>query len=764
MNIEQLKQIIDQKEYNAGTKTLHIEDGDFGSENQDIHYLFRAIMDVSFVRLYNAAVVSSDARHIVYQGYAQGAPGLTTETVQAVAIFSIYDEKPQLVLAYNLPAEADDFQNFATYFPKLKETPFDVMRIAAQQPLPRFIYASFQHDNTVLYEGREIALQKGLNFHGAVLPQGHAFETLHLLLGELSNTTFNGPITVYPSGPSFSLLMDQEASLNQLFEKLNLPAQTELFSVFALDGIGYLAGLRLSVQFDLGESKGLTLETILMQANPTITILGQFKNVPLPGPGDLLGWIGGSGNDVEHLLPDELKIGVYLHSLWVTINTSKPVSVFSVGLELGTEEGKAFEIVPDYLSLKDIRTRFEVYQPFSNGRVPRLTLMGEIDIPTRDPVFKMEAGVVFPGISVFAYLADPLDLTKLLGVFLPDVKDAPSLKLDELRLNVDLGQSPKSYQFSAAINEPWRFKFGGETVLEVLYASFHLENNSSGRSGGIKGGIKIFDVETDFAYDMPGNFKMTAHIPEFDIDAPTLVKGLVGNDLNAPVWFPHITFPKTDLYIAHSSGGQTTDTFALRAQPSFGVIVLQVVHTANQWAFAAGLALDTPSLSSFDGLSVVSGLEDWFHIDELLFVFASADMPAFQFPVTSEFAGASTRSRGQTKVALPSGRTIQNGFNFYGAMTIDTVKKKNMKLVQDMFNLPSDLKLQLWANIGLKPAQNAFIQASISGAVNIQGSPVKIDGTIGAGMFGGEPEFYLRGDVTAYIHDDRGRHTRSPLY
>src|SRR5690606_916958 len=124
--------------------------------------------------------------------------------------------------------------------------------------------------------------------------------------------------------------------------------------------------------------------------------------------------------------------------------------------------------------------------------------------------YSVQAGLA-PGSTLTIPVGD------LVNKYLPEAVSLPDITLGQLGVDFKF-QSPKNhYGIYSGLDpkHPLVFKFGGPAVFEVLYASFHIENDSNNGSpgGGLVGAIRIFSVETDFAYQTPGSFKITAQIP-----------------------------------------------------------------------------------------------------------------------------------------------------------------------------------------------------------------------------------------------------------
>jgi hypothetical protein len=763
MNIDQITTLVDGTAYDAGTQVLTVRDTDFAASD-DIRWLLRTILNTGAVQLTTATRLPAAEGYVAYRGYAAGIPGLYTGPVTATAVFSLLNDEPQVVLAYDLPlagspappppdpanpGAASGPAAFTTYFPALRNTFYETVQIAPQNPLPRFIFSSAQMQDPVLYPGAPLPLARGLNFHGSVLPGGPGFLMLGSLLGGLAATPFTGPIQVLPSGPVFSLGMDATAPLSQLFQRLDLHAQMELMSYFAPDGRGYRAGVRLSVPFDLGESRGLVLETTVTGMESAITLLGRFQNVPLPGPADLAGWIGGDGFQVRGLLPAELQpASIYLDSMWATLNPTGP-SVDAVGLEVGTEPGRTWEVVPGYLGMGDFRGRFEVLRPFT-APSPRLTLMGTLSVPPTDPAFRMTAGVMLPDGQVFAFLEEPLDLAKLAGVFLPQVKDAPSLIIDEMRLLVNLGQSPRSYTFMGAIRQPWTFHFGGSEVvsLQELYIEVGNRGAGGGTSAFVRGRMELLGLRLSAEYDLARGFKVGAQVPDLTIDLADFARRVVGTGYDFP-WLPTFTLGQSEILITHQNAAASS-TLAVRSKvqvqglPGSLTLAFQAVSLGSSWAFAAAADLRLQGLSQFPGLAGLAPLDEVFRLEQLMLMLVTADMPASalldgsQF-TTPDFSGMRLRLPG-TGAGL-----LQAGLYVTARARLDLTQP--LRMMRQFLQLEAELGVMVF--LGRDPAQDARLTVSLP-EVRINDA-TRLTGSFGAVVQGGQVGLFLAGTVRTVL-------------
>lgn len=705
-------------------------------------------------------------------GVSGQCPSLFSHTNASVSmVFFLAGDDAQLLVKLGLESD----WSFAGTFKELQATVFADVGFESDTP-PFYVFASVDYEDTVLENGRFVS---GMNFYGKIVPGGDAFIYLKDIVGSVVNTTAVGPFSIDAQGaPSMTLTLGFQCSLEKHFPILKNHAQIQLVSSFDLEQ-GDMTGLWLGTSFDFGNNKNLTIGTVLYPWVVSEQIfMAYFKNIGLPGASefaaDFEALIG--KNDLMPALPAPYQDSGHLELQFITLGLStKTWKPSSVSLGIGVPTGDPGWDLDGFATVKDVSLVASIDNPFATdgSRSMQVSVAGEMDVPTAGEPIEMIASataVVQSGdkssFEVSAGLKPDSDLTipigDLLNKYAPIIDDAPNITLGELGVDFKFQKPKNHYAFYAGL-DPTKllaFKFGGEEVCKVTSGKFHLENDSNDGNpgGGVEGSFEIFEkVHTQFSYEMPGDFKISTSMDKFEIHIDEMISGLIGVKWISPDWFPSITFPQTDLYIAHQSGASDNYTFALRAQPFFGAIVLQVLKTSDTWAFAAALQLKSPKIAAFESLNVLSRMDDWFSVDELLFAFASAPMPGgFQFPPTSDFPKAKGKN-----ITFPSwAGALQAGFYFYGKMTLNVGTSENLAMVQSMFSLDVDLVFTLSVFIGENPEQNASVQAGVEGQAlvgSVQTSEAvfaSLEGYIGARIENGEPQFYVEGVITTTIIDD----------
>ncbi|MBO2011916.1 hypothetical protein [Hymenobacter negativus] len=747
-------------QYDAQAQTFSFDPAPY--ESQAITDLLANVVEQQAWQLTGAAAPQVDA-----SGQTIAVSGVASSFYEhadaaLTMVFFLSGGSAQVLIKLDLTAD----WSFTTAFPELQGTVFDEVGLESGT-VPKYVFASADYTDSTLENGIFVP---NLNFYGSVAPASTSptFGPLMSVLGKFVHTTAVGPLAIYDGTPTMTLTLGFQQTLTQYVPLLANHVEIQL--VCRLDDLTNEVGLLLGTKFDFGNNKGLEIYTLLTPMPLGImTFTGRFSNIALPTPTqfaqEFQNLIG--GNDLYEALPSEYQAStdLYLKTISVGIGTSslKPVVV---ALEIGMPAGGTGWQLGDFANVSQVVVTANVQNPFDSAtRLIALAVGGQLSLPTAgQPIalnvrasanfaadkpaeYEVQAGLA-PGSALTIPVGD------IVNKYLPAAINLPDITLNQLGVDFKFRKPNNSYALYAGLDpsKPLRFEFGGTTAFEVLYANFHIANDGTATTGGMVGGMKLFSVETDFEYQTPGDFKVTALIPSFDVDIKEIADGLLPTAWELPDWLPVIPFPQTSLYVQRKgSGVAATYTFAVLAQPSFGSIVLQVLKQSTGWAFAAGLQLNAPKIAAFDSLSMLKGMDVMFKVNELVFVFTSANLAGgFQFPLTTDFQGGTGKNIQVPNWAGP----VKAGFYFYGSMQLNIEEQENLKLVPMMLGLDIDLKFNLFVFIGLQPTQNAFVQAGIEGKIN---DTTLLKGNIGARMEAGEPQFYLEGIVTTVIEDGSGK-------
>lgn len=757
MTFEDLTEIVNGF-YNAGTRLLDIRYADFGEEATDIANLFRSILKVSSVQI-DQADLETREEIIISTGKSQGIPGLTaTDTVSVVALFMLApDGQPEVTLAYDLPNSNQNpaAWKFSTYFPKLAGTFFDSVELAPA-PVPNFIYASFAYTDTTLYEGSAVGLYSGLNFHGGIIPVGSTFEILSVLMGELVDTPMTGPISNYDYGPTIELLMDSDASIATLFSEFDLPSRMRLYSAFTVDGKYYQAGLTLSVTFSLGPSSGLKASVTFTGAdNRWVTVRGDFDNVSIPSPSELAEWIGGDGNDLNLLLPDDLKgdDAIFFNSLWFSF-IPMTTDLGTVGFSLKAATGQGWELIPGWFTLKDIIGSFSVYNPFNSAKRKSLaTLEGTIDVPSNDPALQVTAGTDLTGSRIWASLVEgtTFDLIDLIARFIPGLKDVPSLVFDQLNLYIELSSSPTYYQFLAHTDSTLVYNFGGTDMVGVERFSLDLSNGGPEDSviGTMEAELILLGFTFDAVYNINQGFKIDGQLPDFSVDLSRFAEEVTGFSYDFPSWLPTLAFTESEAYISCQTGSTTSFDLALRTLLNISgldapmILTFETLETGGRWGYAVGIDIDLPKLSAFPGLSSLEPFDSTFRLESMSMIIATTDMPSYHFPDAGQFSNPNLNTK---TIQLPASQPgLQAGLYLYALAHLDTTE--SLAMMQKFLQLEVDVQISLF--IGEVPERDAKLMISIP-SLEIQGG-ILISGTFGGILQSGLIALYMEGSLTAKV-------------
>ncbi|HYH67480.1 MAG TPA: hypothetical protein VD866_22475, partial [Urbifossiella sp.] len=658
--------------------------------------------------------------------------------------------EPQLDVAVAVPAGGG--WKFPTQYSQLAGTLFDDV-VPTGSPPAEFTYCTVAH----AAPGSNLPLAVGLNFTGGLQLGGAGVGYVGRLIGGLTASTVAGPVAPTTYGPNMNLALQLSPSLNNLFATMHLPVTLGLVSRF--DSVGSAAGIQLQSTFDLGSNKNLTIGVLLDdQPRGMVVIRGDFTNVSIPGPSDLINWVGGgTGSDVKALLPGPYTSGsgIQLSYLELGVGTAD-MSLAYVGLGLAALTNSDWVLVPNFLTLTNVTGEVTVNTPFTAAtRSVAVAVYGQLNVPANKPILQMEAFANYPSYTVGATLVEgtTFNLTDMIGLLIPAVSDAPAFVLDELSLTVQFGQAKPQVTFVAGLNQPWGITFGGHEAVTLEAVSIELDNfsNDGGAGGTIGGAINILGVETQFNYVLPGNFRIDAQIPEFQVSFQNIIHDLGGVSWMPPPWLPTLTFPETELFIERSGGGSSTYTFGMYCKPSgLGVLALQIVYAGGSWQFAVGVDITVPKFSTLSpGLGVLAPLDNLFRLDKLMLVIGSTAMTAFTFPDASKLSDPALQTK--TVTLPPQAGGLQAGVNLYAEMTFDDTQQ-DQKLVRQFLGFSANFTLGITLQVSIPdPMTNTALFASISGTVG----PVTLTGSFGARVQAGDPKLFLTAAVKTTIQSQR---------
>ncbi len=624
---------------------------------------------------------------------------------------------PEMSVTIVLPRVSGSPWSFTGYFAQLRNTVFDDVKVEPDPP-PRFVFASAAYEDQDL----KADFPQGMNFYGAVTPGGPAFAQLSPIVGSLPKTTLSGPIAPHDQGPAMALALDYNHTLQRFFPSLDIPVTIALKSEFDAAGKRANVGVLFRVSFRLGDIH-VTLETLVTNRQVgVLNVWAKLGGVKIPEPQEIAK-LAGAGDLVASLparyqAPDAMKID----AMGFGISTSLPPKVTDVWMEL-VPAADGWEIVPDLFELSKISGLFKVLDPLGNGsRKVSAMIFGSLQVTKDHPILNMDLHAsAADGAYLFqASLAEgtTFKLRDLLAKLLPAVQDAPDLVFDNLSLEVRQSHSQTRYGFEAGVPD-WSFTIG-EADFTVAAATVDLNTFVvGGRLGGeIAGTIEFFDeVETDFTYTLPGDFRIVTRIPELRVDFKTLAAKVI-RGWPPPDWFPSFTLPKTEIHLERY---EDTYQFQLMAEPGLGVIFLQVKRWQGEWGIAAGLDLRSPKIAAIPGLEALGLFDDMFQLDDLMFVISSITVENFQFPDQSSFSNAQ-------KIKIPTqSNGLQAGFNLFAAMTFGGSKEQEM--MRKFLGFEADARLGITLHVGKQPATDSRLFVSVAGKIN--------DKTSFAGEFGG---------------------------
>ncbi|ABX07633.1 hypothetical protein Haur_5003 (plasmid) [Herpetosiphon aurantiacus DSM 785] len=689
-------------------------------------------------------------------GSAVVVSGLSTlfgfTLVQVAASFTLDDQAiPQLALKLLLPdGTSATAWRFADSFPQLAGTIFDDVTLSPGT-MPFLLFASAPCDDS----GTSFAA--GLSFYGALTPGGPSFGYVTAVLGTLASEIATGPIIPLPNGPTINLALDLASSFNKYFPSLSqeLPVELRLLSAFDQSmpptAPRSMVGLELSTTFDLGTGS-IRLATMLTGTRiGVLKLRASIDNLPLPAPGQLVALLGGDelvGSLPERYQnPDTVRLSGF--GFGISLATLQPVNLW---LQLAALEGEGWEIIPGDLTLKRVRAWFTVNNPLESTRSAQTAIFAELDVPSANPLFSMEVHAYAPNYRIQAALVEgtTVKLTDLLAVYLPQVTDAPEFLLEELGLAVEFASPKNRLTFETTIEQdtPWMLPLGGLEPLQVQFITIALDNFSNGDSMGglIDGQLTILGAQTSCFYQLPGSFRISAHIPAFDVNLKRIASELAGSDWVPPSWLPDFTLPQTYLAVERDRDGeQSIFTLLLQAEPAgLGTLGLQVLRERGSWGFAAGVDLIADRVSDVPGLAAFKPFDDLFQFSNLLLVISSIASPAFTFPDMSHLGSSGSGGR---QIVLPSqAGGLRSGLTLYADITLSN--SPTLTMLQTFLKISGDIGITML--LGENPMQNARLFASVDVRVL---TTLRIVAEFGATLQGSETGLFLQGQALVVLAD-----------
>src|SRR3954465_13841093 len=141
MTFAELARIVGRA-FDAGARRLRIQPADFGAAATDLRDLFALMPGTRALNLDQVRGVETHGQSLTAAGLLAGAPGLTSQTVPATAVFQLSPAgQPELTLGIGTAkaARGATAPTWASYFPKLAHTIFDSVSLS-QQLQSMFIY------------------------------------------------------------------------------------------------------------------------------------------------------------------------------------------------------------------------------------------------------------------------------------------------------------------------------------------------------------------------------------------------------------------------------------------------------------------------------------------------------------------------------------------------------------------------------------------------------------------------------------------------
>lgn len=326
------------------------------------------------------------------------------------------------------------------------------------------------------HEELQMDLVQGLSFKGQALFRGRTNFYLNLL-GLDAEMQLQGPVReyIFPADPERFVGIRLRADLPLVgdFGGLGVSRSCLLLRspIRDTDLLYYgsmLAGPGLFFEADL-EVGGRPLR-LLGQYDPSysesLNFRGRFTDFGISGLSSLDSSIGGS--DLQSSLPAELGSlsGIHITEFGFCFDlATKKVSAISLGVGCAN----TWNIIPDWLNLKEIGVLFEIAYPFDSARRGlSVGVQGAVEI--QQTRLGMRLSYPSLGFTLTKQDSNPLSIGAIITHFAPGLGDVPALNLDRFQLMGDVRR--KELSLSAALSELAEVPVG-ETSFKFDAFVFH---------------------------------------------------------------------------------------------------------------------------------------------------------------------------------------------------------------------------------------------------------------------------------------------------
>ncbi len=700
---------------------------------------------------------------------------LNRPNLPVLATFTL-DAKGNLkaVFQYTLIGDVVDASTwkFSDSFPGLPSVLDLEASVEAKQvsPLDRMVltdsYFLVSTDRFV-FEKLKVNLDKGISFAGKLTPTGVAGIFEHSF-SKGQQLTLSGPVVlpkvikklpplvknVYPWQQNKTLpgiYLTASLDVDIQFGKMEFnQAQFHIFSLqnekWQKENPSYSPALAYTGKFEV-KSANISAN---VQANVNVGMDGvmlgaeniqgvSIKNfedlVDISGPEDLGAKIPPQVKDKIQSLQLE-EIGVFL------AKTEKGLDVKYSFLTIGIPNVD-WSAIPKYFKLDSIFAKFMVVAPLTTKPSLTASIGAKLDLVE----IPIDVSAYFPDFEIFGKLANPqnLPLDKLMKKYIPIAGANPpvsDLSVDQVQLDLAPG---KYYNLNILMADsvPWKIEMGPVhfTVKDLALDIFASSGADHTLGGSFSGYIDFIDSLTlQIAYNTPGDVMLRSEVQEITLSQ--ILKGLTDGHFKLPENFD-LTFH--DSSVIFSKQGSVYAFMLGTQMKDFGSLAFEVARV-GEWGFALAMEIPEGTLEKIPGIGdVLKKFDDILTLNGILMVVGSIVPTNISFLNLAQFNNPAIKTK---KIHLPpQSNGLQRGLNVYADINMDL--NKGTQLISKFLSLPVSFNLGVALTVDpVDPISNSRLLASLSGAYK---DKIKVEGILGLGFDGGDPEIYLTGSLTVPI-------------
>ncbi len=700
---------------------------------------------------------------------------LNRPNLPVLATFTL-DAKGNLgvVFQYTLIGDVVDASTwkFSDSFPDLPSV-FDLgASVEAKQisPLDRLVLTDsylLVSTNPFEFEKLKVTLDKGISFAGKLTPTGVA-GVFERSFSKGQQLTLSGPIVlpkvikklpplqknVYPwqqnkTLPGIYLTADMGVDIQ--FGKMEFnQARFHIFSLpsekWQKENLSYVPALAYTGKFevksanisaDVRASIIVGMDGVMLGAeNISGVSIKNFESlVDISGSDDLGTKIPAPVKDKIQSLQLEA-VGVFL------AKTEKGLDVRYSFLTIGIPNVD-WTAIPKFFTLDSIFAKFMVVAPLTSKPSLTASIGAKLDLVE----IPIDVWAYFPNFEIFGKLDSPqnLPLEKLMKKYIPLAGANPpvsDLSVDQVQLDLAPG---KYYNLNILMADsvPWKIEMGPVhfTVKDLALDIFASSGDGHTLGGSFSGYIDFIDNLTlQVAYNTPGDVMVRSEVKEITLSQ--ILKGLTDGHFKLPEKFD-LTFH--DSSVIFSKQGDVYAFMLGTQMKEFGSLAFEVARV-GEWGFALAMEIPEGTLEKIPGIGgVLKKFDDVLTLNGILMVVGSIVPTNISFLNLAQFNNPVIKTK---KISLPpQSNGLQRGLNVYADINMDL--NKATKLIRGFLSLPVNFNLGIALTVDpVDPISNSRLIASLSGAYK---EKIKIEGILGLGFDGGDPEIYLTGSLTVPI-------------